>query len=64
MCIGKQKLFKPVARFKVEMVGGLVEQEQIRFLQQQLGQGNAHLPAAGKFFRATLPIFLAKSQTA
>ena len=38
------------------MVGGLIEQQEIRSLQQQLRQRNAHLPAAGKFFRIPLPI--------
>src|ERR1700678_162846 len=31
-----QIFFQPVAGFEVEMVGGLVEQQKIRFLQQQL----------------------------
>ena len=54
--IAAQILFQPVAGFEIEMVGGLVEQEQIRLLQQQLGERDAHLPAAGKFFRLARPV--------
>ena len=55
-------LFQPVAGFQVEMVGGLVEQQQVRLLQQQLGQRDAHLPAAGKLFGLALPVFFAETQ--
>ena len=37
---------QPIAGFEVEVVGGLVEQQQAGLLQQQLGQRDAHLPAA------------------
>ena len=60
--IMRQILFQPVAGFEIEMVGWLVEQQQIRFLQQQLGQGDAHLPAAGEFFGAAMPIFFAETE--
>ena len=42
----RQELFQPLYRFDVQVVGGLVEQQQIRFLQQQLGQFYAHAPAS------------------
>ena len=45
------------------MVGGLVQQQQVRLGQQQLAKRNAHLPAAGKLFRVARPVFLAKSQS-
>ena len=54
-----QIFFQPVAGFKVEMVRGLVEQQEVGFLQQQLGQGEAHLPAAGEFFGQARPVFFA-----
>ena len=57
-----QILFQPVAGFEIEMVGGLVEQKQIGLLQQQLGQRDAHLPAAGEFFGLAVPVFFAKTQ--
>ena len=41
-------LLEPVARFEVEVVGGLVEQQQAGAPQQQLGERDAHLPAAGE----------------
>ena len=49
--IAVQVVLEPVARLKVEMVGRLVEQQQARLCQQQLGQRDAHLPAAGKLLR-------------
>ena len=42
---------QPIAGFEVKVVGGLIEQQQARLLQQQLGQSDAHLPAAGKLLR-------------
>ena len=44
------------------MIGRLVEQQQVGFLKEKLCQRDAHLPAAGKFFRATPPIGLRKSK--
>ena len=52
--IGSQILFQPVAGFEIEMVGRLVKQKQVGLVQQQLGQRDAHLPAAGKLFRMPL----------
>ena len=43
-----QVLLEPVARLEIEMVGRLVEQQQVRLAEQQLGQREAHLPAAGE----------------
>ena len=60
--IVRQIVFQPVAGFEVEMVGRLVEQQKIRFLQQQLGQRQPHLPAAGKSLGLAVPIVLHKSQ--
>ena len=39
-----QVFFQPVASFKVEVVRGFVEQQQVWLLQQQLRQGEPHLP--------------------
>jgi hypothetical protein len=44
--IGSQVLFEPVARFEVEMVRRLVEQEQRRPSEEQLCERQPHLPAA------------------
>ena len=46
--IGVEVLLEPVARFEIEVVGRLVEQQQVRLAEQQLGQRDAHLPAAGE----------------
>ena len=39
-------LLEPVARVEIEVVRRLVEQQQRRPAEQQLGQRDAHLPAA------------------
>ena len=57
-------VFEPVAGFEVEVVGGLVEQQQAGFLQQQLGERDAHLPAAGELFGLALPVFLGEAEAA
>ena len=49
--------FQPVARFEIEVVRRLVEQQQIRLFEQQFGQRDPHLPAAGEFLHAALPVF-------
>ena len=41
-----QMAFEPVHRLGVEMVGGLVQQQQVRLVQQQLAQRDAALLAA------------------
>ena len=60
--VGVEILFEPVAGFQVEMVGRLVEQQQVGFFQQQLGERDAHLPAAGELLGALLPIALRKAR--
>ena len=59
----QQVLLQPVARFQIEMVGRLVQQQQIRSRQQQLGQRDAHLPSAGELFGVARPIFLFETET-
>ena len=57
-----QILFEPVARFEVEVVGGLIEQQQIGLGQQELGETDAHLPAAGKLAGGAVHILARKAQ--
>ena len=57
-----QIFFQPVARFQVEMVRRLVQKKDVRLLQQQLGQSDSHLPAAGKLFRAPRPVLLLETE--
>ena len=45
--LAHQVVLQPLDRFHVQVVGGLVEQQKIRLLQQDLAQGQPHLPAAG-----------------
>ena len=44
--VAAQKALKPLHTFKVEVVGGLVEQKQVGFTNKQLGERDAHLPAS------------------
>ena len=43
--------------------GGFFEQEQVGTDQQELGQPQAHLPAAGKFVGGTVQVVARKTQT-
>ena len=40
--------FQPKRAFKVEIVGGLVEQQKVGLGKQYGGQRNTHAPAAGE----------------
>ena len=60
----RQIIFQPVARFQVQMVGRLIEQQQVRLGQQKFRQAQAHLPAAGKLLRRAIQIVAAKTQSA
>ena len=44
--IGLQLLLKPHASLKIEMIGGLVKEKQVRSQEERPGQGNSHSPAA------------------
>jgi len=41
-------VLEPKNRLEIEMVGGLVEQEAVGFLKEDLRERDAHLPAAGE----------------
>ena len=51
-----QVLLEPVARRQVEVVRRLVHQQQVRPRQQQLGERDAHLPAARELLRPALVV--------
>ena len=57
-----QVLLQPVARLEIEVVRGLIEQQQIGLDQQELGQRDAHLPAAGKLLGRAVRILARKAQ--
>src|SRR3546814_15212624 len=46
--IALQKAFQPERGFEVEVVGRLVEQQQVGGLEQEGGEGHPHAPAAGE----------------
>jgi hypothetical protein len=54
--IGIQVLFEPVARFEIEVIRRLVQEQQIRLAEQQLRERDPHLPAAGKRLGLALEI--------
>jgi hypothetical protein len=61
--IAVQVLLQPIAGFKVQMVGRLVEQQDIRLGQKELGQSDAHLPSAREFFHTPGQILTRKAQS-
>jgi hypothetical protein len=56
MGIARKVFFQPVARFEIEVVGGLVEKQQAGTSEQQLGERDPHLPAAGERLRGPVEI--------
>ena len=55
-------LLQPVARFQIQVIGGLIEQQQVGFFEQQFGECDAHLPAAGKFLGAFVPLLVREAE--
>ena len=47
--IMREMLLQPERAFEVEIVGRLVEQQQVGLREQRRGERDAHAPAAGKF---------------
>ena len=60
--IGLEEVLEPAHALKVEMVGGFVEQEDLRGAQQQLGECDAHLPATGELVGRTPHVLLMEAQ--
>ena len=58
-----QKLLQPLDTLDVKMVCGLVEQEHIRLLQQNLRQFDTHTPATRELIRRTLQISTCKAES-
>jgi hypothetical protein len=54
--IAQQEVFKPVDGGQVEVVGGLVQQQHIRLVDQRAGQQGAALLAAGQVVEARVGI--------
>ena len=43
-----QEIFKPLYGFYIQMVGRLVEEQQVRMLKQEFGKLDAHAPPAAE----------------
>ena len=52
--VARQMLLQPQRAFEIEIVGRLVEQQQIGFGEQRRRERHAHAPAAGEFRARTL----------
>ena len=59
----QQPLFQPLYRLNIEVVGRLIEQQQIGLEQQDLRQFNSHSPASGKLRTGPVEIRAHESQT-
>ena len=57
-----QKIFEPLYRLDVEVVGRLVEQQHVGALQQQLGQLDAHAPAPAELRGIAIEIVARETQ--
>ena len=62
--VAGQVFLEPVPRVEVEMVGRLVEQQQSGAAEQQLRQGDAHLPAARERLARPVEVLGGESQPA
>ena len=56
LCRLCQPLFQPLYGLDVQMVGGLVEQQHVGLLQQNLGQLDTHAPATRELAGGTLQV--------
>ena len=64
-CLGtvNQKIFQPLNRFNVQVVGRLIQQKNVRILQQQLGQFDTHTPSSAEITGRTVKVFPQESQS-
>src|SRR5215475_365959 len=56
-------VLKPQGAFEVEIVGGLIKQQQIRFGKQRRRERHPHAPAAGEFRARPLLIRMRKAES-
>ena len=59
-----QPRFEPQRAFEIEIIGRLVEQQQIGLGKQRRGQRHPHAPAAGEFRHRTRQIGVGEAQSA
>ena len=62
--IGMEIFLEPVACLEIEVIGRLVEQQQVWTSEQQLCEGDSHLPAARERFARTVAVLAAESEAA
>ena len=60
--IALEEILQPQHAFEIEIVGGLVQQQQIGRREQDRRQRHAHAPAAGKFAAGAQLVFGGKAQ--
>src|SRR5665648_144667 len=58
-----EEFFEPLDRFDIHVIGWLIQQNQIRFLQQNFCKLNAHTPATAEFAGWTGKVFTHKTQS-
>jgi hypothetical protein len=61
--VGPQPLFEPEDGVQIQMVGGLVQEQQVGAAHEGLGQVEAHAPPAGELSHRLLHLFVAETQT-
>ena len=59
----RQELFQPLDTLDVEVVGGLVEQQHIGLLQENLRQFDTHTPTTGEFRRGSFKVRTQKTKS-
>ena len=58
-----QELFEPLDAADVEVVGGLVEEQYVGLLEQNLGQLDAHSPSAREFACGAVEVGLSETES-
>ncbi|CDA37055.1 putative ATP-binding component of ABC transporter [Collinsella sp. CAG:166] len=61
--VAGDKAAQPLDTLEIQVVGGLVQEQQVGVAQEKLGERDAHLPAAGKLGAGTLKVGDLKAQT-
>ena len=60
----EQELLQPDEALEVQVVGGLVHEQQVGLLQQQAGQGHPHAPAPGQLGDGPVEVGLLEAHAA
>ena len=60
--IARDVVLEPQGAFEVEIVGGLVEQQNVRLGEQHRGERDAHPPAAGEFRAGALLVVMGEAE--